>query len=95
MYRMGLNVSSFSIGLDFSMLWHVSRKSQELVHKLDVPSGSSSGGMPLYVHSYSSHTICSLRVNLVSFVEFKKFVRIVLFPGTFSRFKQGLYHLTP
>ena len=34
-------MSSYSIGLGFAMLLPVSRKSRELVHELEVPSGSS------------------------------------------------------
>jgi len=46
----------------------------------DLPSR----GTPTHVHSYSSHTICSLIVTHVLLTEFKKFVRIVLFSGLFS-----------
>ena len=48
----------------------------------DLPSRRT----PSYNHSFSGHAIYSLRVTRVLLAEFEKFVRIVLFPCTFSRF---------
>ena len=84
MYRMDQNLSSYSIDLGFSMLRPVSRKFQELVRELDVPSGSSfkmnTIVQPFIQLSYNMQ----LEVTHVLLTEFVKLVRIAPFPGTFS-----------